>query len=164
MMITQEMTTSFENRMNGHINLVKKYAQKIVEIFPEFSELNTIVESHDSTKFLPENKPAYIHFNWMLRCRNTENEYKLSPEIDKELSSIRAKHGLEEKHHPSYWGDVTTMPIIYICEMCADWCAVNEELKTSPFDFADKVLGKSLKFSEFQITFIRKLLQNIWGN
>lgn len=162
-MITDEMRESFFARHNAHVERVNKYLEKIIIIFPEFAdELRSLGSMHDHTKLMEENIESYMRFNWMVRTRGTEKEFKLTEEEDAKLKQVRKKHGETELHHPAAWENVHDMDKFHLCELCADWCAINEELKQSPFTFADKVIGNSIKFNEFQEKFVRKLLTEIW--
>jgi hypothetical protein len=54
------------------------------------------------------------------------------------------------------------MPQDSIIEMCADWCAMSEELGDNPVDFMNKAFKTKFKFTPDQKKLIRKTIQKMW--
>ena len=58
--------------------------------------------------------------------------------------------------------DGTKMPDLDIAEMCADWCAMAEELKNNPIKWADDNIGVRWRFDDEQTEWIYKILNKVW--
>lgn len=150
----------YKERLLKHIDLVNKYALKVYRSVPD----------HDYDK-----KHA------LFRSYSYFMKKDLTPEEKDKLDKATFKHVTGSGHHPEHWSpsdisgftrenpnphgtvDAYAMPPGFIQEMCADWCAVSEEKGTSPYDWADKVIGSRWAFSEFQIGYIYKTLEKMWG-
>lgn len=157
MTYTEDEKQIFLTRHYNHTGLVKKYAERIVEHYPQLSELLEIVKYHDHTKLKDENIYWYIRF-----CLHNKNIKKMTNDEFVSYKKVRKQHGKDEKHHPDYYENHADIPLIYLCEMAADWCAVNEEKGTSPFDFYDKVVWNTLLLTNDQSKFLLRVLRKIW--
>jgi hypothetical protein len=165
----------FEKRTKNHIELVKKYAGKISE------ELFKQAELHDASKFNDPERTPYIEISWDYKCQ-ADNIPNILPENIKETMYGASYHHVKNnKHHPEYWSeqedvinkvnrdepleeiiDSTKMPDEYILEMVCDWCAMSEEKKNFPKDWADKNVGIRWKFTPEQTKLIYKTIDEIW--
>ena len=170
----------FIDRTNRHIDLVKKYFDKILN----FSLSNLIkldlfkkeINCHDESKFMEPELIPYIKLTWdkKLGIENKNND----------IFTATIHHCVNNKHHPEYWTNqtenlinindrdkppeeiinATKMPLTYVTCMVDDWCAMAEELKDSPIEWADKNINIRWKFTDKQKDFIYKLLNEIWLN
>jgi len=133
-----EKVRCFENRMNDHISGVQKYAKKLVDKLPEYSDLIEIASRHDESKFLDPEREAFIELVWKHTHENFDKEGYQSPGqiTDDLINEATIHHITTNKHHPEYWSDdeanidpndrdkslkcidASKMPDIYIAEMC----------------------------------------------
>ena len=94
-------------------------------------------------------------------------------------------HVTMNQHHPEYYDinagkkrfanpsgrleivkkiiDATSMPEQYLLEMAADWCAVAEERRTNPHDWANRNIGTRWLFTKKQEQIINCALVKAWG-
>ena len=181
-----EMEDWFNKRTKNHIELVKKYCERIKEYGDgEFDELIERGKVHDNSKFEdPENKP-YIYLTWNYKCKADGKKFEY-PEGMEDRTIEATEHHIKNKnnsHHPECHCnkktnlinkenrdkvpeemiDATKMKDMDLAEMCADWCAVSEERKTYPEDWANKNINKRWKFTKYQEALIYELLGAIWG-
>ena len=165
----QEKAEFFHTRTNKHIGLVKEAAKKIVAKYPEFKELETIVNNHDSAKFEEPEHTPYIELTW--------NKFHSGNDSTPELMQATFHHVKASKHHPEYWSDeigisktsrdestkcidASKMPDIYVAEMVADWVGMSIELgKNTARQWYDKVRDTRWHFSTQQNELIDKLLK-----
>jgi hypothetical protein len=184
--ITPKMRDCYYKRTNNHINLVKKYCNKIYEYDKnKFEDLINISQDHDKLKLQEPELSPYIIITWDYYCNDNKIPFNIPENIKKQLGKATEHHVINSKHHPEYWQDRkenildidsrdgttipnviidgTKMPDVYIGEMCADWMAMSEERGNSPQEWADKVINKRWKFTDDQIKLIYELLNNIWG-
>ena len=154
--ISEEDVKEFKQHYENHKNLVNKYASKINKQYP----------NHDADKFSKELLIPYIKgFIWgKMNC--TDEEWK-SFKVAQEL------HYRNNAHHSQHWDknsyfkapDVRgKMPDEALYEMCADWCAMSEYYGNTPFEWADKNIGKLWKFDEHQIQVIYDTLHKMWDS
>ena len=184
----EKMRQYFIDRTNKHIDLVKKYSNKILDSdFNSFINVSDFIdetECHDYLKFQEPELTPYIRLTWQHKLDNY-NSYKKPGIInDKEINAATLDHIKRSSHHPEFWTDqtknilntedkdkapeeivdATKMPLTYVACMVADWCAMAEELKNSPIDWADNNINVRWKFTDEQRNFIYKLLKEIWQN
>ena len=185
-MISNEMKQYFINRTNKHINLVKKYSNKILNSYLiSFINISDFIEEtkcHDYLKFQEPELIPYIKLTWKHKLDNYKGYKRPGTISNKESDAATVDHIKRSKHHPEYWTnqtdnlinpndrdkppeeivDSTKMPLTYVACMVADWCAMAEELKNSPIDWADRNINVRWKFSDEQRNFIYILLEEIW--
>lgn len=176
-----ELKKFFEKRTEKHINLVKKYCERIRKKFDEFSDVE--FDDHDVSKYKEPEYTPYLHMTWKYKCKNSGIDYNPPKEIQDKMYKAVEHHVLHNRHHPEYWCDdkenvinkkdidkspkkiidATTMDNNAIAEMVADWCAMSEEIgKNTPKEWADDNIGKYWKFSEAQKYLIYDLISGIW--
>jgi len=180
----KEMEDFFKTRTTKHIGLVGKYINKIAVNFPKFKEIVELAPLHDLSKWEEPEYTPYLHITWKHRCRNFGlEEYTPPKEIEDMMHEATQHHVLNNRHHPEYWCedkesvinrgdrdkpltnkiiDGTAMPLLHIAEMVADWCAVSEEVKTNPKDWADNNVNVRWTFTDEQKDTIYKLIDGIW--
>ncbi len=177
---TPEMEDWFLERTAKHIKLVRKYCKKIFDFDPvKFAEIIDRGWVHDRSKFDEPEYTPYVHLNWKHKNKNNGQEYKMDPEMEERVHKATEHHILANAHHPEKSAgkaslsrenrdkstelvDGTGMSDLDIGEMCADWCAMGEELGNSPIDWADKQVNKRWKFSPSQVKLIYTILEEIW--
>lgn len=165
----------FVDRTNNHIQLVKGAASKIVETYPEFSEVLKRVKFHDASKFEEPEKDPYIELTWQKKYGD-----EVSDELKQQINQATLHHITTNSHHPEYHlsdkseanisvddrdksdkvVDAILMPDIDIAEMVADWQAMSEELQTNTArEWFNSVKDIRWHFSEHQEDLIDKLLK-----
>jgi hypothetical protein len=180
----KEIEDFFEKRTKKHIDLVKKYAQKIADTNSDLIKVVDQAKNHDASKYEnPEYEP-YLHLTWRYKCKNENDEnYEIPKNIDDNKASFH--HIKSNRHHPEFHDDdanedeslnknnrdaqpdritdASNMNNIDIAEMVADWCAMSEELgENNPKDWANKNINKRWKFTNRQSDLIYKLIDDIW--
>ena len=156
-----ELYNKFTKRTKNHIKLVNKYAHKVGLQFP----------NHDGDK-LTLLSNGYKYYSKPKEERTEEEQ--------KALDDATLIHITTNPHHPESWTnddlsgftrknftpngpiDATSMMEPYISELCADWCAVSEEMGNTPFEWFEKVNGKRWLFSEEQQKLILETLHKMW--
>jgi len=179
----------FLDRTNNHIRLVQNAAAKIVEAYPEFTELLKQVETHDASKLEEPEKTPYIEITWRHKLENEKGEYdpykgkgyQTPGKLEKEEENQATLHHITtNSHHPEYHlkdkSDANVnkddrdksdkvvyasrMPDIDIAEMIVDWQAMAEELGTNTSrEWFEKVKDVRWHFDEEQEELIDKLLK-----
>jgi len=177
---TVEMKSFFKTRTKRHIDLVKKYWDKIQGL------VNTDgrdIQLHDNSKFLPPEFIPYIHLTWMYKTKGSPDEYIMPDSLARKVHEATFHHVMHNDHHPEYWDssilnnpvnfedrdahggvviDAREMPEDAIAEMCSDWMAMSEEKGNSPIDWARANIPSRWKFSDDQEKLIYRLLKAGW--
>lgn len=148
MNINNAMMDYFEKRTKKHVDCLNKYAQKVGYTFP----------NHDKDKFEKDLYEPYVLMTW---C--TFRKQAIPTEDLPKVKYVMAKHYSNNKHHPEHWENIEDMDTESLVEMCADWCAMSEEFKNDPFDWADNTVDSRFLFNETQTYFIYKTLERMWG-
>jgi len=182
----KEMKKFFIERTKNHIFLVQKYCKRIEEYGD--GEFNGLIERgliHDKSKFQEPEKTPYIYLTWSYKCKSEGKKYDYPIGIEDE-TVVATEHHIKNKnnsHHPECHCDketslinkddrdkapkemidATKMKEIDIAEMVADFCAVSEERKTDPEDWANKNINKRWKFTKYQEALIYELIEAAWG-
>ena len=168
----------FLDRTKKHISLVQKSVKKIVEEYPEFSDLIKKVKKHDQSKFEEPELTPYISLTWRKKPGNSDNTKGL---LSKEKENEATLHHIKSNsHHPEYHledkedanidsedrdkskkcVDVSLMPDIDIIEMVADWQSMSIELgKNTSREWFDEQKNVRWKFSKKQEKLIDKILK-----
>ena len=165
--LVENMVSFFYLRTNKHISLVNKYGKKMNKDYT-YHDLDKLEDTDINT--------WYIFLTW--KYANPEYEYPFDSKL---IDEATFKHIKNNVHHPEYWDkniknftrdneldnmlvDASKMSTLAIHEMCADWCAMSEELgKNTPYDWAKKTINKRWKFTDKQIDEIYKTLDIMWG-
>jgi hypothetical protein len=152
---------AFKERASLHIALVKKYYRRYT---------NRRLLEHDSDKFSNNLIMPYtlVNAGYNLGYKFTDYSKALT-------NKATFKHIKSNKHHPEYWDDniknqdtenvvnASRMPINALIEMCADWCAMSEELGDNPFSWFKKVNNVKFVFTERQQKSIVYILNKMWN-
>ena len=177
--ITQEMIDHNVKRTTKHIEDVKKHAKIIATKLPKHKKVVELSDTHDASKFEHPEKDAYHLIAWKYKCKQEGIPCVFNKRQLKSMKDASYHHITHNKHHPEYWVkrreikankpespfiplDATKMKTENICEMCADWLSMSEELKNDPRDWADKVIGKKYKFTNHQVSTIYEILNECY--
>ena len=186
--ITKEMLDFFNDRTKKHIELVQNNSKKIINKLnlsdDEKKQFHHLFKKHDASKFEEPEKTPYVLVSWKYKVgKDAFNKLNIPQPIIDKMNDATEHHVKNNKHHPEYWDenatediinktdrdkpsiliDGTKMPDIYIVEMICDWCAVSQERKSNPYDWADNNVNIRWEFTDKQKDFIYKLLNIIWG-
>jgi len=182
---TQEMIDFFHIRTNKHINLVRKYLDKIIplNIFSDNSILEKEKVLHDVSKFKSPEYIPYLYVTWDYRMKDLGKESNLPDNIKNQMNIATEYHIKNNKHHPEYWSDketnlinrnnrdklpeelvdTTKMPLPYVACMVSDWMAMSDEKNSSPYDWVNSNINRRWMFNDNQVNLIYKLLDRCWS-
>lgn len=165
----------FYKRTLYHINLVRKYLQKISQLKDDRID-NSILENelmnHDESKFREPELTYYIHINYRFYLKNKNINYNPGKEIIDGMRKASFHHVKNNKHHPEYWDnnytinskkiDGTEMSLSYIACMLADWFAMDDELRGNIKEWIQNFIDNKCKFTKEQIDFIWEIVDKIY--
>lgn len=183
--ITDEMRKHFETRTNKHIQLVRKYCERVPDSSNKYYHfLQERAEKHDQSKFEEPEITPYIYLTWQYKMKDDGKEFILPQEIKDSMNNATLFHVTHNSHHPEFHAsnnktmeilnrddrdkptettvDATSMPDIDIAEMVADWCAMSEERGNSPTLWADKNINVRWKFTKDQTDLIHSYINQMW--
>ena len=186
MQYTEEMSDWFVERTVRHIELVRKYIQRVIDAGIWFgdSELKALGRrslTHDASKFEEPERTPYIWITWMYKMKRDGVDFEIPEEIDSDAATLC--HILGNRHHPEYHQDekldllnredrdgipekvidAAKMSDIDIAEMCCDWSSVAEERgENSPREWADSVVNIRWAFTDRQVDLIYGIIDTIW--
>ena len=189
MYATNEMREYFTLRTRAHLFLVRKYSDKIHDLFDYRIDnllLNKERDEHDEYKWNEPEYTPYLFITWNYYCKRKNITFELSQDIKDKMHEATFHHIKNHKHHPEFWDegtsilglnkdnrdrpsegqliDGTKMPDTYVAAMVADWCAMSEELGTnSPKDWADSNINIRWKFNDNQVSLIYYLIEAVWN-
>ena len=174
-----EKILHFKTRTAMHIELVQKWAKHIEDIFSDLKGLTLQTEVHDASKYVEPEYTPYLEVNWHYKCKKDGIVYPLNNDAHKAtFHHIKSNSHHPEYHDPkatleclnssnrdkpsTYMVNATTMPILDIGEMVADWLAVAEERGTDPYEWADMNINIRWKFSNEQRSLIYSIILACW--
>lgn len=159
---TEKEISDFTTYRANHVALVQKLGQ--VALNKNFSD-------HDSDKINAVGKELDL---LTLRNVSKKNEKEFSPEDLNVLRKVSAKHAKTQKHHAERWDPSITiknfkaddtnvihaskMPKKYIAEMACDWAACALYHNEPIFGWYNKVIDKTLLFTDNQKEFLKACL------
>lgn len=179
--ITPEMRNWFNKRTKYHIDLVRKYCERIRKLKKRYNGILERGKRHDNSKFINPEYIPYIYISWQYKCKDDKVDFQIPKFLNDQMNEATEHHVKNNPHHPEYYCDdvetinredrdkpnklidCTKMPTLSICEMVADWCAMSEEKGGNPKDWADKNVGIRWKFNNNQIKLIYDLISKIWS-
>jgi hypothetical protein len=165
------MKKLFYDRTSFHIELVKKYLKKIIDL-NDSRICNTIlyyeIENHDKSKYVEPEIEGYIHINYKYYLKAKGETYKPDREIEQKMKIASLHHIRVNKHHAEYWDEdfninttkinAMDMPYSYIACMVADWFAIDEELGGNTLEWFEKY-KKKCDFTQEQIDLIYDIIK-----
>jgi len=186
---TEEMKSHFKKRTDLHISLVRKYAQKIMDLkLPGVDDEEVQKESdiHDHGKWEDPEYTPYLHITWHYREKGQGREYIVPKSIKDEMDKATFHHIKNHRHHPEYWDnevtldslnkddrdlptggklvDGTKMPLSYIATMMADWLGMSEEKNSNIQDWIKGNVNIRWKFTKAQVDLINKIANKVKVN
>lgn len=184
-LILEFMKQYFDKRTNLHIDLVRKYLDKIINLKDTRIDKNILEDekiNHDSSKFKDPEYEPYLHVTLKYFLKDRNQEYNPSKEIQDNMNEATFHHIATNSHHPEYWDDniskenlnskdrdkpgkqvdATKMPLSNVACMVADWLAMSDEKKTDPYEWAKNNVNIRWKFNTEQVKLIYDLINKIW--
>lgn len=158
---TEEMIKFFEKRTKEHIDRVGKYLKILYNKTDLGDELLDRVETHDETKYGPDEHLPYIWLTEFHRCKNDGESFEYPPGVEEQVKEATYHHITNNRHHPEYHDNPRDMTDIDIAEMVADWAAMAEELGNSARGWAEKNVGSKWKFDGNQTDLIFELISKL---
>lgn len=177
----------FKYRTGYHLWLVNKWSNKILKQNYHQINVNDFKnerDEHDNMKWHEPEYTPYLEITWNYRCKRLGIKNEMSDEIKNQTHEATFHHIKNHKHHPEYWDDSvnietlnkydrdrptkgkkvdgTKMPLTYIASMVADWFAMSEELGGHPKEWADKNVNIRWQFTDEQVFFIYKIIDEVW--
>jgi hypothetical protein len=139
----------FEERTKKHIDLVNKYAKRLLLYLPAYLDASFLerVKQHDSSKFSKEERPSYE------KLTDNFQKYKDEPDVNK---AIRL-HYIRNRHHPEFFDNANDMSFEDLCEMVCDWMAISEEAGTDCMHWFQKN-RRRFKFNKERTDLIEGLI------
>ncbi len=125
-----------------HINNVRDncviLAQKLEENGEDDFAIKLIANAqiHDNSKF--------HGIEWLYLHADVKDS---KPELFK---AANHQHIHNNQHHPEYWGDIHSMPRIYVAEMCADWLSRSQEFGQSLWTWINEEATAKYSFEKRQ--------------
>jgi len=183
---TQAMIEHFNRRTAEHIDLVRDYLLKIIDLNdPRLDKKILSQESihHDESKFKDPELGPYVFVDHSYHMKDLGKKYNPPADIKQQMQAATFHHISTNKHHADYWDkdlkmnnlnskdrdkvpdkmvDATSMPLTYVASMVADWCSMSAEKKTDPYVWCEQNINKRWYFSDNQIKLIYDLLDKIW--
>ena len=168
---TPEMIEWFEKRTKMHIELVRKYAEKIEQVDDAYKGLRKITDIHDDSKWEEPERLPYIFISWKYHCKDTGEKFENPAGLDGLMNTATHHHVTSNSHHPEFHSpkktdlinrddrdkppkeqvDATKMPSMDLAEMVADWAAMSEEKGGTVRGWADKNVNIRWKFDDDQV-------------
>jgi len=177
---TKEMVDFFHQRTDTHIRRVQKYAVKLAYEFDMLAELIRVVKLHDLSKYDDPEYLPYVYLTWIKKCQKDGVDFEADKSINDKVLWATTRHLLSNAHHPEFWSDnrdpinpnrdkpkelidATSMPILYLGEMVADWSAMAEEFnQEGPYKWAQDNINVRWKFTEKQVKVIYEFIDFLW--
>ena len=178
---SDEMLEFFYDRTHRHIALVGKYCERILNHDGLYHGIMDLAEVHDASKFCYPELDPYVWLTWKYKIQAEGMELAVPMGMAEKMNAVTEHHIKCNMHHPDYFDmaparlnqdnrdeppdtivDATRMPVLYVAEMVADWCAVSEERGNTPMDWIDKNVGIRWKFDINQTGRIKDLTHAIW--
>ncbi len=151
------MIAFYERRTNEHIERVRRCLLILAEATQYADELRERAETHDASKFGPEEREAYIWLTEYHRCRHTGEAFTYPDGVEDQVRAAIDHHMVANRHHPRYHDDPDDMSDVDLIEMVCDWTAMALEFDGqcgSARGWADETIGSRVHFSEDKRRFI----------
>lgn len=156
------LESKMKQRIKDHIERVKFFYNKMVElgIIPEKDI--TDISLHDKDKLLPKNLKRQA-----LRFKTERTE-----EDTQQINAVIREHVKSNPHHCEYWGvygqdhlstniHCENMPDISLYEMIADWHSTAEEKGNTVMEYFNDVNGTRYIFSKRQQEIIKECCKKL---
>jgi len=175
---SQKVYDFYIERINNHVDSVKKYAEMIAKNFRGESWSEKLIANASKHDYDKQNNSTFIgnyapYIADKYGDDNIKKYFKLKDHYLKEWDGVWVvMHIKNNKHHPEGWDEnkyrferwsppytPKNMDEVSMAEMCADWMAVGKELGNTALEFWEKKAKKFYNWSDDQIEFIEKVLK-----
>jgi hypothetical protein len=161
---TPEMLEFYERRTNEHIERVRKCLTLMASVTHHGQKLLERARVHDASKFGPEERLPYVWLTEHHRCRRKGEPFEYPPGVAEAVDRAIQHHVTSNRHHPEFHADPNEMSEVDLIEMVCDWTAMAQEYGQnggSARGWADKTVGKRVKFSEEKHRFIYRMIEEL---
>lgn len=161
---TPEMIAFADRRTKEHIGRVAANLSLLANVTNYGNELARRAESHDASKFGPEERIPYVWLTEFHRKRHRGEAFEYPPGIEEEVRCAIDHHLKSNRHHPEFHADPNEMTEVDLIEMVCDWTAMSQEFKQnngSARGWADKTIGVQVKFNATNTAFIYRMIDEL---
>ncbi len=163
---TDKMVAFYEKRTKEHIDRVAACLRKYHDTvdFDDDNELLERADTHDKSKYGPEERIPYIWLTEFHRCKNSGIDFEYPDGMKDKVSKATEHHITTNRHHPEYHDSPSDMTDIDIIEMVCDWTAMAQELGEndgSAKGWADKNISTKWDFTDDQVEFIYSVIKEL---
>lgn len=157
-----KMVASYERRTNEHIERVRKCLLLMADVTDYGDELRERAETHDASKFEPEERVPYIWLTEYHRCRRSGEPFEYPAGMEERVRRAIDHHVASNRHHPEYHADTNSMTDVDIIEMVCDWTAMAMEFGQcggSARGWADRTIGNRVHFNDERRAFVYEMIE-----
>ena len=126
---TPEMIAFFEHRTHEHIDRVRACLLAVAEVTDYAEALKERAESHDQSKFGPEERLPYIWLTEFYRRKQSGEPFTYPDGMEALVRQAIAHHMAANRHHPDFHPDPNDMTEVDLIEMACDWTAMSQEFE-----------------------------------
>ena len=178
-MLTDEMVEWFETRTQSHIALVRKYAARLgisaedhdasKFVDPEYTPYVHLTWQYRCTRVgvpytLSENMLQSVREATFYHIKNNAHhpefwDTQYHAKTDRPANATDMPLAVLLRAGRGDGAEPMARPVQHpVAEMVADWCAVSEELKNDPVEWADANIGVRWHFTEAQVRYIYRAI------
>lgn len=157
-----EMLAFFEKRTGEHIQRVRKCLELLSAVTDYSAELMERARVHDASKYGPEERIPYVWLTEYHRCRQSGEAFVYPEGVEESVQRAIRHHLTSNRHHAEFHEDPNEMSEVDLIEMVCDWTAMAQEFDQnggSARNWADKTIGKRLKFNDSKRSFIYAMIE-----
>lgn len=161
---TPRMIEFYEQRTHAHIARVAANLTLMAAETPYEAELLARAQTHDQSKFGPEEKLLYVWLTEFHRCRHRGIDFEYPDGVSEQVQRAVTHHMTHNRHHPEFHDDVRNMTEVDLIEMVCDWTAMSQEFNQSggsAREWADRTVDHKVPFSKSQKTFIYQMIEKL---
>jgi len=163
---TLEMVAFYERRTREHIERVRACLLAVAEATDHPDALKERAESHDQSKFGPEERLPYIWLTEFYRRKRAGEPFTYPDGMEARVRAAVAHHLSTNRHHPDFHPDPNDMTDVDLIEMVCDWTAMSQEFDQdggSARGWADKTIGTRVRLNEEKRRFVYEMIGMVDG-
>jgi hypothetical protein len=127
-------------------------------------ELRRRAETHDASKFGPEERIPYVWLTEYHRCRRSGKPFEYPPGVAEAVKRAIHHHITTNRHHPEFHADPNDMSQADLIEMVCDWTAMAQEFGEhagSARAWADRTLGRRVQLNDANRPFVYQIIDEL---
>lgn len=158
---TPEMLAFFETRTREHIDRVRRCLLLLADVTPFGDGLRERANTHDASKFGPEERIPYVWLTEFHRRRRAGEPFQYPAGVAEAVQRAIRHHVTSNRHHPEFHANPNDMSSIDLIEMVCDWTAMALEFGQdggSARGWADKTIGHRVPFNDEKQRFIYEII------